>query len=435
MAAESNAPSSVDPHIVGNAFVQKYYNHLYESPAQVHRFYLEDSVLGRPGPDGEMVSVKSLKAINDQLMSFDYQNSKIQILTADSQASYKDGVVTLVTGLITGRDGEGMRFSQSFFLVPQKGSYFVLNDVFRYVSDELAEPEASNKEVKENPLVIQSSADVSAKEPVEPVKEAEEQINILDQPEPVVKQVMETSVKRPEDITENGDANVSEKKVVNENSNGHKAAPKKSFAVIVQSLAQNVTPFHVKASPAKPKPAEKSSLVPEPNIPVPLPEETPAKSAEQPQPAEGGSIFVANLPMDATPEQLHETFKHFGAIKQDGIQVRSYKQKWNCFGFVAFESAEAVKNVLQAYHDSPIRIGNRRVSIEEKRANENGRPSERNRGFRNENGYRPRGNNMNGGRGGYGRNGYERRVELRNGEAPPNGKPYQNGTLDNTHQA
>lgn len=60
MGMESHAPLA-DPHIVGNAFVQKYYNHLYESPAQVHRFYLEDSVLGRPGSDGEMVSVSSLK--------------------------------------------------------------------------------------------------------------------------------------------------------------------------------------------------------------------------------------------------------------------------------------------------------------------------------------------------------------------------------------
>lgn len=83
-------------------------------------------------------------------MSFDYENSKIQILTADSQPSYKSGVVTLVTGLLTVKDGERMRFSQSFFLVPQKGSYFVLNDVFRYVSDELvAEPEANKKEVEE----------------------------------------------------------------------------------------------------------------------------------------------------------------------------------------------------------------------------------------------------------------------------------------------
>lgn len=66
---ESNAPLA-DPHIVGNAFVQKYYNHLYESPSQVHRFYLEDSVLGRPGSDGEMVSVNSLKVKMNTINKF-----------------------------------------------------------------------------------------------------------------------------------------------------------------------------------------------------------------------------------------------------------------------------------------------------------------------------------------------------------------------------
>lgn len=94
-------------------------------------------------------------------MSFDYENSKIQILTADSQPSYKNGVVTLVTGLLTVKDGERMRFSQSFFLVPQKGSYFVLNDVFRYVSDELVEPEANKKEIEEEVVtqVVQTTED------------------------------------------------------------------------------------------------------------------------------------------------------------------------------------------------------------------------------------------------------------------------------------
>lgn len=193
MAVESNPPL-VDPHIVGNAFVQKYYIHLYESPSELHRFYLEDSVLGRPGSDGEMVSVRSLKvsynsnwmnrkgslfdvrakflilreflgsclqAINEQIMSFDYKSSKIHILTADSQASYKNGVVTLVTGFLTVKDGERMRFSQSFFLVPQNGSYFVLNDVLRYVSDEFVEPEATKKEVVETiPQAVETTVTI-----------------------------------------------------------------------------------------------------------------------------------------------------------------------------------------------------------------------------------------------------------------------------------
>jgi hypothetical protein len=40
---------------------------------------------------------------------------------------------------------------------------------------------------------------------------------------------------------------------------------------------------------------------------------------------EGYSIFVANLPLDATVDQLVQTFTRFGAIKPNGVQVRSYK--------------------------------------------------------------------------------------------------------------
>lgn len=41
--------------------------------------------------------------------------------------------------------------------------------------------------------------------------------------------------------------------------------------------------------------------------------------------AEGHSIYVRNLPFDATVDQLEEEFKKFGPIKRDGIQVRSNK--------------------------------------------------------------------------------------------------------------
>ncbi|KAJ4868324.1 Nuclear transport factor 2 (NTF2) family protein with RNA binding (RRM-RBD-RNP motifs) domain [Raphanus sativus] len=389
MGMESHAPLA-DPHIVGNAFVQKYYNHLYESPAQVHRFYLEDSVLGRPGSDGEMVSVSSLKAINEQIMAFDYENTKIQILTADSQASYKSGVVTLVTGLLTVKDGGRMRFSQSFFLVPQKGSYFVLNDVFRYVSDELVV--SHQEEVEE---VVTQVVQTTTKDTIlEPASEVAEPVTTI-----LTQQATETLAKEPERA---GHPKTQEENVVD--------APKKSFAVIVQSPAK----VGVKASPAKPRPVKKPSAAPESKAP---PQHY--SSAEAVNQSEGGSIFVANLPMDATPEQLNETFKGFGAIRKDSIQVRSYRLKGNCFGFVTFESAEAVKLVLQAHKESAIRIGNRRVSIEEKRGNnENGRSSMRNDGF-----SRPRS---------HGRNGYERRGESRNGEANNDGdgsRAYQNGLV------
>lgn len=39
----------------------------------------------------------------------------------------------------------------------------------------------------------------------------------------------------------------------------------------------------------------------------------------------GYSIYVRNLASNATAQQLEEGFKKFGAIKHDGIQVRSNK--------------------------------------------------------------------------------------------------------------
>lgn len=83
-------------------------------------------------------------------------------MTADSQPSLKNGVATLVTGLVIGKDGGRRKFSQSFFLVPRNGSYFVLNDTFRYVSDEYFEPEAT-KEVEESPQVIEPTNSITGK--------------------------------------------------------------------------------------------------------------------------------------------------------------------------------------------------------------------------------------------------------------------------------
>ncbi|KAF3591640.1 hypothetical protein DY000_02025167 [Brassica cretica] len=403
MTPVSNAPS-VDAQIVGNAFVQKYYTHLYEKPAEVYKFYLEESVLGRPGVGGEMVSVKSLKtkslqAINDQIMSVDYQNSKIQILTADSQASLKSAVVTLVAGLVIGKDGERKSFTQSFFLVPHNGSYFVLNDVFRYVSDVFVAPEATKE------------ADVEA--------EVEESLK-------------ETAPEPAKDVVEPAAEATTEEKVVNGNSNLPKAAaeakppedagPKKSFAVIA---AQNGAQINAKASPVKPKPVEKPRVAPQAEAPAPVaapqPKAPSAKTTQQP--AQVGSIFVANLPMDATPEQLFETFKGFGAIRRGGIQVRSYTEQRNCFGFVAFENSESIKNVFKCVQLSRLTTNLQFLSETEEHLlkkneainnNENGgRAYARNNGNnRNENGYRkdgyrPRGNGANGGRGS-GRNGPER---------------------------
>ncbi|XP_050277181.1 nuclear transport factor 2-like [Quercus robur] len=64
-------------------------------------------------------------------------------------------------------------------------------------------------------------------------------------------------------------------------------------------------------------------------------------------PTKTHAIFVPNLPMNATVEQLEAVFNNFGPIKHNGIQVRSSKQQGTCFGFVEFESASSMQSAIE----------------------------------------------------------------------------------------
>ncbi|CAL5445002.1 unnamed protein product [Camellia sinensis] len=82
-----------------------------------------------------MTLVTTMKAINEKILSLDYGNYKAEIKTVDAQESYKKGVIVLVTGCLTGKDNVRKKFTETFFLAPQKKNYFVLNDVVRYVEN------------------------------------------------------------------------------------------------------------------------------------------------------------------------------------------------------------------------------------------------------------------------------------------------------------
>uniref|UniRef100_A0A0C9RMC7 TSA: Wollemia nobilis Ref_Wollemi_Transcript_11109_2259 transcribed RNA sequence n=1 Tax=Wollemia nobilis TaxID=56998 RepID=A0A0C9RMC7_9CONI len=134
--ASQQVPAVTPPAaVIGNVFVQQYYNVLHQSPALVHRFYNDSSKLGRPESNGEMSCITTLDAINEKILSLDYGEYKAEIKTVDSQESYNQGVTVLVTGALLGRDDVKRNFTQSFFLAPQDKGYFVLNDVFRFLDE------------------------------------------------------------------------------------------------------------------------------------------------------------------------------------------------------------------------------------------------------------------------------------------------------------
>ncbi|OIV93345.1 hypothetical protein TanjilG_23281 [Lupinus angustifolius] len=443
MAVSDGSPT---PQMVGNAFVEQYYSILHQNPDQVHRFYQESSVLSRPEEDGTVTTVTTIVDINKKILSQDYTSFRVEILSADAQPSYKDGVVVLVTGSLTGSDNLKRKFTQSFFLAPQDKGYFVLNDLFRYIDeyksvDIEAVPEIDAEEIAPADAFIPESEPIQVPEniPLAPTQTA-----VLDTDTIVSKEVSEP--------IENGKLPVAETVVpvnlVKEPSHQEhlpiteKAAsptqedlPKKSFASIVNALKENAAPFHVRVSPVKPVERPRISSVPAPAAPVPRTEIALEKNNESSGKAH--AIFVANLPMNATVEQLEQAFLKFGPIKPDGVQVRSNKQQGSCFGFVEFESATSMQSALEA--SPPVVLDNRKLSVEERRANnDRARFSSGRGGYRNDN-FRGRGN-FGGGRGFSGRNDFEKRGEFSgrarggnnngggrsNGESAPRGG-FQNG--------
>ncbi|KAF0932080.1 hypothetical protein E2562_007878 [Oryza meyeriana var. granulata] len=388
MAAPQPSPSP-SAQVVGNAFVQQYYQILHQSPDLVFRFYQDASRLGRPPADryGDMVSVTTMEAINEKIMAMDM--SRAEIKTVDSQESLGGGFTVLVTGLLTGCDGLRREFSQSFFLAPQEKGYFVLNDMFRYVGDGPTPVEEVQPEAEAMVPPLANGAATAAVQTAAPEHDA-----VLQQEQHVVEHVAvppeeEEEVYNPpleevEGVAVDEEQSVPE--VINVVPNNvvpavatpaapasHEEAPKKSYASIVKVMKEAPLPAPVPAvrpapaaRPAPPKPEKQS---PAPPAPTPVADVTPlssnAESSNTHEPeVDAHAIYVRSLPLNATTAQLEDEFKKFGTIKPDGIQVRSHKIQGFCYGFVEFEEATAVQSAKEA---SPVMIGGRQCFVEEKR--------------------------------------------------------------------
>ncbi|XP_064943295.1 nuclear transport factor 2-like isoform X1 [Musa acuminata AAA Group] len=370
MAAQ---PSSVDrsplsAQVVGNAFVQQYYHILQQSPELVYRFYQEGSKLGRPDAHGAMSSVTTTDAINAKILSMGFVRAETK--TVDAQESLGGGVTVLVTGHLTGEDNVKRDFTQSFFLALQDKGYYVLNDIFRFV-------EEVNHQQAQQGLANGTVAPHAPKQDL-PSEQGQHDLDQTTSSQVEDEEVNEEEVYNPSDNGEVVEEEESTGVVIDEvpnNSESNVATaqeemPKKSYASIVKDMN------NASVSPPTRAPPKPSSIKAEPQV-LPAPPAGPASDMPtscsttvdsnytQDAEADGYSIYVKNLPLDATPAQLEEEFRKFGAIKPDGIQVRSHKLQGFCFGFVEFEVANAAQSAIEA---SPIMIGGRPAYVEEKRA-------------------------------------------------------------------
>nr|XP_018686403.1 PREDICTED: putative G3BP-like protein isoform X3 [Musa acuminata subsp. malaccensis] len=403
MASEQSAPvgSSHPAQVVGNAFVNQYYHVLHRSPQLVFRFYQEASKLGRPDPQAEMSSVTGMDAINEKILSVDYSEFRAEIKTVDAQESLDGGIVVLVTGYLTGKDDVKRNFTQSFFLATQDKGYYVLNDIFRYVDD-------GNDQWESGALTSGDRAPLAPEQGIDGTLEQQQEA-----PPKQDQQVTEA----PEEVELN-EEEVFNSPEIEDAPTLEEEAPTIEMIDEVKVMKENAPPSVPAPVPSRSAVVDIDQLASPVPTPAPAPNNTSAGStagesnSTQESEVDGYSIYIKNLPLNATPAQLDEEFKKFGPIKPGGIQVRSHKQQGFCFGFVEFEVASAVQCAIEA---SPIMIGGRQAFVEEKRPNSS-RVSNRGRflpgrgvGYRND-GMRGRGN-YGGGRG-YGRADYGYRSDF-----------------------
>ncbi|CAA3011172.1 G3BP isoform X2 [Olea europaea subsp. europaea] len=400
MATE--ATLEVSAQVVGNAFVQQYYHILHHSPELVHRFYQDISKLGRPEEDGSMGIATTMQAINEKILSLNYGNFRAEIRSVDAQESFNGGVQVLVTGQLTGMDNTIHNFTQTFFLAPQDKGYFVLNDIFRFLDNVNANPVLVNDVVapftpEQSPVLLVQENHVS-----EENSSSAEEVNGGEVYNPPDNDGELLTVEEEVPVAEVVDEVQDHSQMVVESNVKIEEVPKKSYAAIVMDLKESASTF----SPPPPGPQKApSKIIEQVNPPLVPTTVGPISSSDaidigNNQEADGHSIYIKGLPMNATESLLEDVFKDFGPIKSDGIQVRSNRLQAFCFGFVEFEDASSAKKAIEA---SPVAIGGRRVVVEEKRST-NSRGSNRGRfqsgrgsGFRNE-GVRGRGN-YGGGRG------------------------------------
>ncbi|RCK64204.1 Nuclear transport factor 2 [Candida viswanathii] len=119
---------SVDFNAVATEFTNFYYNQFDSDRSQLGNLYRNDSML-----TFETSQLQGAREIVEKLTSLPFQKVAHRISTLDAQPASPNGdILVMVTGeLLIDDESNAQRYSQVFHLIPDSGSYYVFNDIFR----------------------------------------------------------------------------------------------------------------------------------------------------------------------------------------------------------------------------------------------------------------------------------------------------------------
>ncbi|KAI1387906.1 nuclear transport factor 2 [Hypoxylon trugodes] len=119
---------------ISKSFVEFYYNQFDQNRAALAPLYRDGSML-----TFESNSFQGTVSIIEKLQGLPFQQIKHQVDTMDSQPGVDPShIMVLVTGqLLVDEEQQPMRYTQSFYLVPENINgqlqYYVHNDIFKLV--------------------------------------------------------------------------------------------------------------------------------------------------------------------------------------------------------------------------------------------------------------------------------------------------------------
>ncbi|CAG8215832.1 unnamed protein product [Penicillium nalgiovense] len=418
--AQSSTPTTATPtdqqkneiskDEVGWYFVEQYYTTMSRNPDKLHLFYSRRSQLVF-GTEAESVPVTvGSKAINEKLNSLKFQDCKVRVLNVDSQASF-DNILISVIGEISNNSEPSRKFVQTFVLAEQPNGYYVLNDIFRYMYEELEEeleqpapaapaeaPAAAAEVPAEEPQVVDEAAisqvdekleEVEANGQVEEPKEAAPQTNgvpVEETPAPVP--AVEAEIVNDEKPATPEPTPAPEKEEVPEKETATPAAPKTwasiattSFAAkaaaAAKASAAQAAPAPAQAAPAAPKAAAPAAQAPaaQPAAAPTAPaepsrsQETPSTEAgwqtagdghkkSQPRAEETVLAYIKNVNDKVDASLLKQTLARFGKLKYFDVS-----RPKNC-AFVEFNEPSGYTAAVAA---NPHQIGSEQILVEERR--------------------------------------------------------------------
>lgn len=113
---------------VAQEFCNFYYQLFDSDKSQLSNLYRDQSML-----TFETTQCQGVKDIIEKLTSLPFQKVAHRISTLDAQpASPQGDILVMVTGeLLVDEEQNAQRYSQVFHLIPEAGSYYVFNDIFR----------------------------------------------------------------------------------------------------------------------------------------------------------------------------------------------------------------------------------------------------------------------------------------------------------------